>query len=141
VIPSKLSEIILTQVRSIFQTKQTLLSDNSYYIWIYWINMFAWLLRGLVVNSSTAASITNCQHHLARRTRPLLSRGEATIIRFGFTNSDGEAYTFEWAGWGILLRCLDHHCCFGVYILLVFHSLSTGGSWLLRKVMTCRRNR
>jgi hypothetical protein len=64
--------------------------------------MFAWLLRGLVVNEFDSGKYNELSTSPRPRTRPLLSRGEATIIRFGFTNSDGDAYTFEWAGWGIL---------------------------------------
>jgi hypothetical protein len=65
--------------------------------------MFAWILRGLVVNEFDSGkydelvNITSPDGQIAT-----VTEGEATIIRFGFTNSDGEAYTFEWAGWGIL---------------------------------------
>jgi hypothetical protein len=32
--------------------------------------------------------------------------GENTLIGFGFSDSKDEAYTFEWAGWGILFTLL-----------------------------------
>jgi hypothetical protein len=62
--------------------------------------MFAWILRGLVVNEFDSGKRWSASPRENLTTT--VTEGEATIIRFGFTNSDGDAYTFEWAGWGIL---------------------------------------
>jgi ABC-type multidrug transport system fused ATPase/permease subunit len=65
--------------------------------------MFAWLLRGLVVNEFDSGKYNELVNiTLSNNQIKTVTEGEAIIMRFGFTDSDDEAYTFEWAGWGIL---------------------------------------
>jgi ABC-type multidrug transport system fused ATPase/permease subunit len=65
--------------------------------------MFAWILRGLIVNEfdsgkyDASVNITSLDGEMTT-----ITQGEAILMQFGFTNSDDEAYTSEWAGWGIL---------------------------------------
>ncbi|GKY93223.1 hypothetical protein MPSEU_000290000 [Mayamaea pseudoterrestris] len=67
----------------------------NYYIWLYWLNPFAWLLRGLVVNQFESGQFDEAS------SEPGLTDGELVLVRFGFTLDD-EPYTFEWVWWGIL---------------------------------------
>jgi hypothetical protein len=65
--------------------------------------MFAWILRGLVVNEFDSGKYDE----LVNSTSPdgqmiTITQGEAIIIQFGFADSNDEAYTSEWAGWAIL---------------------------------------
>lgn len=62
---------------------------ESYWIWAYWINMFAWTLRSLVVNEYTTSKYDELQENG-------LTAGENILARFGFTDGDGEAFTGEW---------------------------------------------
>jgi hypothetical protein len=65
--------------------------------------MFAWVLRGLVVNEFDSGKYDELVNITSSDGQVItVTQGEATIIRFGFTDSDDQAYTFEWAGWGIL---------------------------------------
>jgi len=44
----------------------------------------------------------------------MLTQGEAILIQFGFTDSDDDPYTFQWAGWGVLfaiMNALIAICC------------------------------
>jgi hypothetical protein len=61
----------------------------SYWIWAYWINMFAWVLRALVVNEYTTSKYGEVQPNG-------LTLGENILIRFGFFDGNGNAYTSEW---------------------------------------------
>jgi hypothetical protein len=71
-------------------------SACSYYIWIYWINYFAWLLRALVVNEFATGAY---DEEIAPGAG--VTVGEATLIRFGFTLND-EPFTREWVWYGLL---------------------------------------
>ena len=99
--------------------------------------MFAWILRGLVVNEFDSGkydefvNITSSDNQTTTRT---VTEGEATIIRFGFTNSDGEAYTFEWAGWGILFTLTwAILAIYGSTYFLSTIRFATGGSLVTEK--------
>lgn len=70
-----------------------------YYIWIYWINYFGWLFRGLVVNEFDSGRYNQL---VTIATGEVVTEGEAILIQFGFVNSDDEPYTFVWTAWGIL---------------------------------------
>jgi hypothetical protein len=95
--------------------------------------MFAWILRGLVVNEFDSGKydelITSPGGQITT-----ITEGEATIIRFGFTDSDDEAYTFEWAGWGILytLSWAILAVCASTYFLSSIR-FATGGSLVTEK--------
>lgn len=68
----------------------------DYYIWLYYVNFVAWALRGLVVNefdSGKYDSIVPGTNY---------TEGQMALIRFGFTDGDGEPYTRVWAWYGLL---------------------------------------
>jgi hypothetical protein len=97
--------------------------------------MFAWILRGLVVNEFDSGrydellNVTSSEGQITT-----ITEGEATIIRFGFIDSDNEAYTFEWAGWGILFTLLwTIIAVWGSTYFLTSIRFSTGGSLITDK--------
>lgn len=60
-----------------------------YYIWIYWINLFAWIFRAVVINeyrSPPFDGVAECDG---------TTQGEAIMMRFGFTFR-GEAFDYVW---------------------------------------------
>ena len=59
-----------------------------YWIWAYWINIFAWILRGLVINEYQSGKYDQIQENGN-------TFGENILIRFGFTFED-EPFGFEW---------------------------------------------
>jgi len=65
-----------------------------YWIWAYWINMFAWILRGLVVNTYQSGKFDEVQENGN-------TEGENILIQFGFL-FNGEPFTFVWVWYGIL---------------------------------------
>ena len=67
----------------------------AYYIWIYWLNCFAWLLRGLVINEFGSGKYDEVS------SEPGLTTGELILVRLGFT-LDGEPFGYEWVWWGLL---------------------------------------
>jgi hypothetical protein len=70
--------------------------------------MFAWLLRALLLTVRQRQEYNQLVFDNLTTTS---NRGEATIIRFGFTNSDGETYTSNGLDgvtnllWAILAIC------------------------------------
>lgn len=71
----------------------------EYWIWVYWINSFAWVLRGLAVNEFASGKYDSPSPV------PGMTVGEVILDRFGFTNGNDEPYTFESTYWA-LLYCL-----------------------------------
>lgn len=67
-----------------------------YWIWVYWVNLFGWALRGLAVNEFASGKYDD-----PLEGNPDLTEGEAILIRFGFTLND-EAFGSAWVWWGIL---------------------------------------
>lgn len=65
------------------------LCSSSYWIWAYWINVFGWVLRSLVVNEYTTSKYDELQPNG-------LTAGENILSRFGFVDGNGDAYTSEW---------------------------------------------
>lgn len=61
----------------------------SYWKWAYWINFFGWVLRSLIINEYTTSKYDEPQDNG-------LTLGENILIRFGFTDGNGDAYTSEW---------------------------------------------
>jgi len=70
-----------------------------YYIWIYWLNYFGWLFRGLIVNEFDSGRYNQL---VTTGTGEVISQGEAILIQFGFVDRDDMPYTLVWAAWGIL---------------------------------------
>ena len=68
----------------------------DYFIWIYWINYFAWSLRGIVVNEFQSGKYGS----LIPGTD--ITQGEQILTQFGFTDGNGEPFTWIWAVWGLL---------------------------------------
>lgn len=85
--------IVMLVLFSGFTVQPDVIPD--YWIWAYWINMFAWTLRSLVVNEHTANQYDAIQQNG-------YTLGENILSRFEFTDGDGEAYTEEWMWWGVL---------------------------------------
>jgi hypothetical protein len=69
---------------------------------LYWINFSAWALRGLAVNEFDSGKYDE-PSGIGNSTV-----GELTLSRFGFTDGNGEPFTFEWAWWSVLFSIL---CC------------------------------
>ena len=69
---------------------------SSYYIWIYWLNYFAWSLRGLAVNQFDSGAFDDPVSNTTD-----VTEGEAVLTHFGFT-LNGEPFDFKWAYWGLL---------------------------------------
>jgi ABC-type multidrug transport system ATPase subunit len=67
-----------------------------YFIWIYWINFFAWILRGLAVNEFDSGKYDD-----EAETSEGLTEGELILTRFGFTIND-DPFSREWVWWGLL---------------------------------------
>lgn len=63
---------------------------------MYWLNIFAWALRGLAVNEFASGKYDDPSEI------PGKTRGEVVLERFGFVDGNGDAYTFEWAWWSVL---------------------------------------
>lgn len=60
-----------------------------YYIWIYWINLFAWIFRAVVINEYRSEPFDDVVESDGT------TQGEAIMTRFGFTYQ-GEAYEYVW---------------------------------------------
>ena len=60
-----------------------------YYIWIYWINLFAWIFRAVVVNEYRSPPFDAVVDSDGS------TQGEAIMMRFGFT-LNGEAFDYVW---------------------------------------------
>jgi len=63
---------------------------------MYWINSYAWNLRGLVVNEYDSGKYDDPAADGSGNTK-----GESILIRFGFTDSDDNPYTYEWAWYAV----------------------------------------
>lgn len=62
---------------------------RSYWIWVYWINVFAWLLRSLVLNEFQSGKWDE-------EVIDGVTAGDEILVRFGFTDRNGEPYGYEW---------------------------------------------
>jgi ABC-type multidrug transport system fused ATPase/permease subunit len=94
--------------------------------------MFAWILRGLVVNEFDSGKYNELVN-ITSSDDPV-TEGDAIIIRFGFTDRNDDAYTFEWAGWGILFTL--SWAILAIYGSTYFLStirFATGGSLVTEK--------
>jgi len=67
-----------------------------YYIWIYWINLFAWTIRAVVINEFESGEYDEVVNPQTGETQ-----GEAIMRQFGFT-LDGEPFHFVWTWWTVL---------------------------------------
>ena len=68
----------------------------AYWIWVYWINLFAWMLRALLVNEYQSGKYDVETYPGSGETV-----GDTILTRFGFT-LNGEAFGYEWVWWGVL---------------------------------------
>jgi ABC-type multidrug transport system ATPase subunit/ABC-type multidrug transport system permease subunit len=66
-----------------------------YYIWIYWMNLFAWISRAVVINEYQSGRYDTIVSEDGT------TEGEAIMERFGFTFK-GEAYEYVWVWWTVL---------------------------------------
>jgi len=95
----------------------------NYWIWVYWINMFAWMLRALVVNEYQSGKYSD-----PVSTDPYAEYGESVLERFGFT-LNGEPFSFIWTWYGILFSvgtCLACVLCSVYFLIKIRHE--TGAS-------------
>jgi hypothetical protein len=69
---------------------------SSYWIWIYWLNIFAWALRGLAVNEFDSGKYDGPSEV------PGMTIGDVILSRFGFVDGNEDPYTFEWAWWSVI---------------------------------------
>mmetsp|Transcript_5811 Transcript_5811/g.16301 ORF Transcript_5811/g.16301 Transcript_5811/m.16301 type:complete len:1475 (+) Transcript_5811:148-4572(+) len=69
----------------------------DWYIWAYWINPLAWVFRGLAVNEFDSGAYDDPSED------PDVTQGESILILYGFTDGSDDPYTFEWAGYAILV--------------------------------------
>lgn len=70
----------------------------DYYIWLYWMNLFAWVIRAVAVNEFQSGKYDTIVDESGT------TEGEAVLMRFGFT-IEGEAYEFVWV-WYTVLFCV-----------------------------------
>lgn len=73
-----------------------MLCNLSYWKWVYYLNIFAWALRGLAVNEFASGKYDSPSEI------PGLTQGEVILSRFGFVDSNDDPYSFVWAWWAIL---------------------------------------
>ena len=98
----------------------------AYYIWIYWINYFSWLFRGLVVNEFDSGRYNLL---VTTGTGEIITQGEAILIQFGFVDRDDMPFTLVWAVWGILFALGSAIvACFLSVVLLSRIRYATGQS-------------
>jgi ABC-2 type transporter len=69
----------------------------AYYIWIYWINFFAWSLRGIVVNEFQSGKYDSFMSGTS------ITVGAQILTQFGFVDANGEPFSLQWAVWGLLV--------------------------------------
>mmetsp|Transcript_10621 Transcript_10621/g.23582 ORF Transcript_10621/g.23582 Transcript_10621/m.23582 type:complete len:1476 (+) Transcript_10621:75-4502(+) len=69
----------------------------DWYIWAYWTNPLSWVFRGLAVNEFDSGAYDDPSQD------PEVTQGESILILYGFTDSSDDPYTFEWAGYAILV--------------------------------------
>eukprot|EP00529_Nitzschia_sp_RCC80_P004459 CAMPEP_0113521168 /NCGR_PEP_ID=MMETSP0014_2-20120614/44492_1 /TAXON_ID=2857 /ORGANISM="Nitzschia sp." /LENGTH=907 /DNA_ID=CAMNT_0000419101 /DNA_START=83 /DNA_END=2802 /DNA_ORIENTATION=+ /assembly_acc=CAM_ASM_000159 len=72
----------------------------NYWIWLYWINIFAWAFRGLAVNEYQSG-----KYDFPSQVEGL-TEGELILQQIGLVDRDGKAYGFEWAVYSILFSLL-----------------------------------
>ena len=93
-----------------------------YYIWIYWMNLFAWVIRAVVINEYQSGYYDTVVDENGT------TEGEAILARFGF-EFHGEPFEYVWV-WYTMLFCI------GLCILSIMASVwslshvrfATGGS-------------
>jgi len=68
-----------------------------YYKWIYWINLFAWTIRAVVINEYQSGKYDDIVNEDTGQTQ-----GEAIMAQFGFELGDGESYELVWTWWTVL---------------------------------------
>ena len=69
-----------------------------YYIWIYWMNLYAWIIRAVVINEYQSGHYDTVVDDMGT------TQGEATLMRFGFIFK-GEAFEYVWV-WYTVLFCV-----------------------------------
>lgn len=74
----------------------------DYWIWLYWLNVFAWAFRGLVVNEFDSGKYDADSGQINPATGQNLTTGELILIQSGFIDRQGDAYAFEWSYYSIL---------------------------------------
>ena len=80
-----------------------MVSTLSYWIWVYWLNIFAWAYRGLLVNEYQSGKYDEPSDVEG------FTVGELTLAQVGMVDRNGDPFTFEWAGYSLafsLLICL-----------------------------------
>jgi hypothetical protein len=75
-------------------------SAGSYWIWVYWLNPFAWAFRGLTVNEFQSGKYDYPSPV------PGLTQGELVLTQIGMVDRNGAPYTFIWAAYSVLLSLL-----------------------------------
>ena len=78
----------------------------SYWIWLYWLNIFAWAFRGLVVNEYDSGKYSENSGKYDPTTGKNLTKGELILAQSGFIDNEGGTYTYEWAYYSILFSLL-----------------------------------
>jgi len=63
----------------------------NYWIWLYWLNYFAWMLRAVLINQYGSGKFGE--------------EGELILIGLGFSDKDGQAYQFIWVWYAVLFAC------------------------------------
>mmetsp|Transcript_2153 Transcript_2153/g.3908 ORF Transcript_2153/g.3908 Transcript_2153/m.3908 type:complete len:1099 (-) Transcript_2153:1265-4561(-) len=78
----------------------------DYWIWVYWSNLFAWVLRALVVNEYQSGKYDYPAFEGSN-----ITEGDAILNQFGMT-LNGEPFGFEWSWYGILF-------CIGISLVSI----------------------
>jgi len=74
----------------------------DYWTWLYWINIFAWAFRGLIVNEYDSGKYEADSGQYDAYAGRNLTDGEIALKQGGFVDRNGDPYTSEWAGYSIL---------------------------------------
>lgn len=115
--PSAQAAMSLTLVLMVLFSGFTVQPDviPSYYIWIYWMNLYAWVIRAVVINEFQSGSYD------AIVSQDGTTLGEAILERFGFVIK-GEAFEYVWVWYTVLF-------CVGLCLLSM-----AGSVWALNHV-------
>jgi ABC-type multidrug transport system ATPase subunit/ABC-type multidrug transport system permease subunit len=74
----------------------------SYWIWLYWLNYFAWMLRALIINQYQSGYAA---FEVVVDPATGWTVGDTYMEAFGFVDAQGNPYGYEWVWWGILFSC------------------------------------
>jgi hypothetical protein len=95
----------------------------SYWIWVYWLNIFAWGFRALVVNEYASG-----KYDFPSQVEGY-TEGELVLKQLGFMDANGDPFTFEWTWYSLLFSLLISVVSIIVASICLYHiRFATGKS-------------